>query len=69
MNFEDLCLSPIKEIKNLNKFLGTKNGFFKNRRLKKLIKAPSTIGRYKNHNLNQFDSNDLEYVRKLGHLD
>ena len=69
MSYDSLCENPKLEINNLLKFLGVKSNFIKLWRLSKLISPPQTIGRYKNYSLDEFDKEDLDYVRKLGHLD
>ncbi len=69
IDYDSLCKNPKLEIEKLNKFLDIKCNIKKLFQLKKLIVAPSTVGRYKKHNLNVFDNEDLDYVKKLGHLD
>jgi hypothetical protein len=69
MSYDSLCENPKLEIKKLLNFLGVRTNFIKQWRLSKLISPPQSIGRYKNFSLDEFDKEDLDYVRKLGHLD
>jgi hypothetical protein len=69
MDFEKLCESPHDQIIKLNHFLGVETNEKQLDNIAKLIKSPKSIGRYKNHCLDDFDEEDLDYARKLGHLE
>ena len=66
LNYDNFCTNPETEIP---KFLNFLNIPIKDSNLKKiqlLIRAPSSIGRYKEFGTTMFDQADLDFVKKLG---
>lgn len=66
LNFDNFCNNPDIEIPKLLKFLGFPLNHEIQQHLNSLIKAPSSIGRYKDFGTEIFDQNDVAYVRELG---
>ena len=58
LDFDSMCINQESEIKELSSFTDI-NDMSK---LKELIKVPESIGRYKQFTLDDFDSDDLEYI-------
>lgn len=66
LNFDDLCNSPAKEIDRICRFLNRNPGKADREKLCRLVKPPSTMGRYRRHDLSKVDPRDVEAVRRLG---
>ncbi|MDA7666575.1 sulfotransferase [bacterium] len=66
LNFDQLCLSPEKEIAKLRAFLGVdvEEGAYES--ALSLPKVPKSMGRRRQHDLTQFDQADLDLVSKFG---
>ena len=62
LNYDDFCMHPEKGVNTLCAFLEVDP----NPNLIGLVKAPSSIGRFKQHGLGIFDQGDVDYVRQLG---
>ena len=62
LNFDALCLNTESVLNELAMFLGSGNSL---QGFEELIKIPSSIGRYKEYSLSNFDSNDIEYINKI----
>jgi len=66
LNFDKFCLHPDKEVPKLLQFLEVSTDKLDLNKLKSLINAPSSIGRYKQYGLELFDKEDVNYVQALG---
>lgn len=66
IDFDKLCLSPRFEIDKLVSFLGVKIDKNLYEEAIRLPKTPSSKGRYKSHDLSQFDKDDLKMVSEFG---
>lgn len=64
--FDRLCVSPRDEISRLFEFLGATVDSDNLTRISRIVKRPSSIGRYRSRPLKDFDPADIEYVRSLG---
>lgn len=66
LRFEDLCRNPEAEIRTLLSFASVPPDADLVRRSVDMIVPPASIGRHKNHPLDAFDTDDIEFVRQLG---
>ena len=66
LNYEEFCSNPEKGIRKLTEFLGFSSAKISGFRLLELIRAPNSIGRFKQHGTNIFDAADVAYVNDLG---
>jgi hypothetical protein len=67
MSFDDLCLDPEPNLKKLFDFVGDDGQGFDMNSLKGLIRAPSSIGRYKEYDYrSKFSGEQLQAVESLG---
>jgi len=66
VNFDELCMSPESEIKSIVSFLNLNSETIDYNRIYKIPHMPKSIGRYRNHDLSQFDDNCIDAVRSLG---
>ncbi|MDA1667629.1 hypothetical protein BK767_04375 [Bacillus thuringiensis serovar kyushuensis] len=66
INFNDLCISPQKEINSLIEFLNVEKSNANIHQLISQIHSPQSLKRYKNYNLNIFTKSDLDLVKELG---
>ena len=66
LNYDQLCLHPEKEIQKICEFLDVRPSLDQLNELVSIPTVPKSKGRYKSHNLNQFDKNDIDYVKELG---
>ena len=65
INFDKLCLKPKKYLKKICKFLNISKKVISS--LIPLIDPPSgSIGKFRKYDINIFDPEDLNYVKKLG---
>ena len=62
LDFDKLCNNPEDILLDLSKFIGYKKDILK---FQTLIKAPSSIGRYKEHSLDNFDKEDLDFLHDI----
>jgi len=63
LDFDKLCLAPDEVLKAFLLFINHQEIALE--KLKSLIKVPSSIGRYKNYPLKNFDSTDIEFVKSI----
>ena len=66
VNFDNLCVCPEVEIDKIIDFLGVNPDSHQRDQLLQIPNVPESLGRYRNHDLNQFDDIDLEAVRSFG---
>jgi len=66
LNFDQLCLNPKQGINNLLDFLEVNSEHLPIEKLLDLVKAPESIGRYKQLGLGEFDVQDIAFVQQLG---
>jgi hypothetical protein len=66
VDFDALCEAPDRHCAQITEFLAARS--LENDSVRKLIRRPETIGRFKNTDLRQFDPSDLAYVAKIGYL-
>lgn len=62
LDFDELCQNPHAVLKDFFTFVQHESNI---QELSKLIKAPSSIGRYKQFSLDEFDQDDLNFISKL----
>lgn len=65
VNFDQLCLSPQSEIKRIISFLNIQPSSTEFANVITIPKVPSSYGRHRAHDPNQFDSDDLDLLRTL----
>ena len=68
IDYDDFCLKPENNIPFLLNFINYPINDTLLKKIKYIIKLPESIGRYKNHDLSQFNKNDLEFIQDLGYL-
>ena len=68
VNFDQLCHQPDQIISELVLFLDLDIDQETRLAAQKLPRIPDSIGRYKNHDLNQFDPEDLTIVKTFGFI-
>jgi len=66
VNFDELCLSPELGIRSLLAFLGIEVDKAVYLEAVRLPKTPSSTGRYRSHDIRQFDEEDLCMLPKFG---
>jgi hypothetical protein len=66
LNYDKFCLKPDDGIMELCTFLELNPTSTQKDTLIRLIKPPSSIGRFKQHGIKLFDEDDIAYVSKLG---
>jgi len=66
LNYDDLCVSPEITLAKLFGFLdvNVESGTFNS--LVALVQPPDSIGRFRGHNRDEFDPQDIEFVASLG---
>jgi hypothetical protein len=64
--FEELCLSPEVVIDRIISFLDVAVDKDSYQRAINLPRKPASVGRYRSHDLGQFDAEDLASLQKLG---
>ena len=67
INFDKLCITPKLEIKRIQSFLNSNPDSKCLEQVFNLPKKPKSLGRYRNENLRQFDSTDLDTVKSFGY--
>lgn len=65
LNFDNFCKFPLDGLQNLLKFLNIPKKINLTGLLK-IINIPDSMGRYKQHSLNIFDPEDIQFVREMG---
>jgi hypothetical protein len=68
LNYDQLCLHPAAGIGKLLAFLEVPASDFQIRRLSGLVKAPYSIGRFKEYGLHIFDPADVDFAKQLGFI-
>jgi hypothetical protein len=66
LNFDQLCTEPSGELRRLLAFLQLEVSDSGIQRLISLVAAPTSIGRFKDHDLSVFSEGDLRYAEALG---
>ena len=66
VNFDRLCLSPESEIQKIVSFLDIEPNPEKLEALIRIPQKPKSLGRYRAHNISQFDPADLNELERLG---
>ena len=66
VNFDRLCLSPESEIQKIVSFLNIEPNPEKLEALIRIPQKPKSLGRYRAHNISQFDPADLNELERLG---
>ncbi len=66
VNFDNLCVAPEVEIDKIIDFLGVHPDAHQRNQILRIPKVPASLGRYRDHDLSQFDDVDLETVRSFG---
>ena len=66
VNFDRLCLSPKSEIQKIMSFLNIEPGAETLAALCRIPQRPKSLGRYRAHNISQFDPADLNELVNLG---
>ena len=66
VNFDRLCLTPESEIQKIVSFLNIEPDPEKLEALNRIPQKPKSLGRYRAHNISQFDPADLNALESLG---
>ena len=66
INFDQLCLDPEAEIRNLMRFLCMEVDADAYQKALRLPRKPDSMGRYRSEDLGQFDAGDLSQLSKFG---
>lgn len=66
LDFDNLCAAPRQGIAALAKFVGADTNALDLDHLRTMVNRPSSIGRYKSHDLAIFTDTELQGVRNLG---
>ena len=66
INFDNLCLSPESEIQQIISFLNIKPDANSLEQAINIPKIPKSLGRYRDHDLTQFDAVDLDVLKAFG---
>lgn len=66
VRFEDLCLDPARYAQAILSFAGVRHDQSAVDRAIQLVAPPESIGRHAAQSLEQFDPDDVAYVRQLG---
>lgn len=66
LSFDELCRDPRNKTRELADFLGLDEASVDLTRLHKLIRKPSSLGRYKDHGLGMFSKEEVLAVKDLG---
>ena len=66
LDYDRLCSDPQNGLTELAEFMGGSPASVPT--LRPLVRPQSTSGRHRNHPLGQFDPDDLDYLREIGHL-
>jgi hypothetical protein len=67
IDFDRFCRSPESELQSLVSFLQINPSREAVEKATTLIRQPGTIGRYRDHDLSQFDRDDLSALRTFGY--
>jgi hypothetical protein len=66
IRFEDLCRDPARYVRLILTFAGAQTDQEAMNRAIQLVEPPASIGRYSARSLDDFDADDVAYVRRLG---
>ena len=66
LNYDKLCESPLSEIAKILKFLEFEFNDSQLDELSTLVSKPNSTGRFKTHNISDFDLDDVRFVKNLG---
>jgi hypothetical protein len=66
VRFEDLCAAPGAGVRSILSFAGVKADPDLLDRAVKLVEPPATIGRHKDGSMDDFDAEDVAFVRNFG---
>ena len=66
LHFETLCAEPIRTVERLLDFIGIENAHDQAKKLSTRIHPPASIGRFRKHDLRNFNGNDIECVASMG---
>lgn len=66
VRFEDLCRNPEMEVPRILAFAGAPSDSATLERAIRLVEPPASIGRYSARSLDDFDPDDVAFVRSLG---
>jgi len=65
VEFESLCRNPIEKVKEIEQFSESKITEERLEELLSSISLPSSVDRYKNYSLDNYDEKDIEYVKNI----
>jgi hypothetical protein len=66
LNFDRLCRSPESEIQAIVSFLGVNPTQEAREKVSRILRQPPTMGRYRDHDLSQFGSDELSALQTFG---
>jgi hypothetical protein len=66
LNYDALCRDPAGQLEGALRFLRARPRRRCLARASERIEPPSSLGRHRDHDLGQFDPDDLAYVRRMG---
>jgi hypothetical protein len=66
VNYDRLCLSPRSEIQRIVSFLEIKKDAENLAEVTRIPKIPKSLGRFRVHNINQFNPADLNEIEGMG---
>ena len=66
LRFDNLCANPEIEVSKLLNFIDAEPNAELVRRATALVKPPDSNRRYQSHPLDQFDPDDVAFVKRLG---
>lgn len=66
LNYDDFCTDPESGLNGLFSFLGMQLPIPQLTALRGMVIPPGSIERYKQYGLNQFNKDDVDFVRSLG---
>ncbi|MFK8013276.1 MAG: sulfotransferase [Marinicellaceae bacterium] len=64
LNYDRLVLDPYKSVKELFENMKISSSESSIIQASNIVKTPQSIGRYKNHDINEFDKKDIELLNK-----
>jgi len=67
VDFDELCSAPESEAQRINSFLEFCPDRATYQKVLSIPHQPRSMGRYKNHDLSQFDQDDLPTLKELGY--
>ena len=66
LNFDDLCVSPERNLTRLFEFLNVQVEIDTFNTLVELVQPPDSIGRFRGHSPDEFAPQDIQFVARLG---